>query len=324
MSADEFDVIKRHFAPLARDAAARGLMDDVAVLQGEGSLVITTDTIVEGVHFLPDDPIETIAKKALRVNLSDLAAKGASPVGMLLALAWPTARLASDIEGFAAGLGQDLSHFAALLLGGDTTSTPGPLTITMTAIGSPLGARTPSRGDAKPGEDLWVTGEIGDAYLGLLARQGRLPGLSEEALAKLARRYQVPEPPVAFARIVAEHARASMDVSDGLLADAGKMAEASHCALEISAVPLSDIARAWQVDSADRLAELISGGDDYQILFTAPPESRGAIESGASATGTRVTRIGSASDGAGLSLCDSAGQRLDPPPGGGHRHKLGR
>ena len=148
MSADEFDIIAKYFAPLA-GKGARGLMDDVATL---GNLVLTTDAIVEGVHFLADDPIDTIAKKALRVNLSDLAAKGAQPVGVLLTLVWPNTRPSAQLAAFACGLSEDLRHFNVPLLGGDTSSTPGPLTISITAIGEALGNRTPSRVDAIIGD----------------------------------------------------------------------------------------------------------------------------------------------------------------------------
>src|SRR5215475_9966166 len=149
MSADEFDVIRKLFAPLATSGAARGLSDDVAVLEASGKLVVTTDAIVEGVHFLPDDPIDTIAKKALRVNVSDIVAKGAKPIGALLTLIWPDDRGADQITDFGRGLREDLEAFEIPLLGGDTTSTPGPLTISMTLFGAPLGDSVSSRADAK-------------------------------------------------------------------------------------------------------------------------------------------------------------------------------
>src|SRR5262245_4914957 len=154
MSADEFDVIRNLFAPLASHASARALMDDAAVLEANGELVVTTDAIVEGVHFLAGDPIETVAAKALRVNVSDLIGKGAKPVAALLSLIWPNSRPADQIGLFAAGLERDLKHFAMSLIGGDTTATSGPLTVSVTAFGEPLGARTPSRAEARLGEDV--------------------------------------------------------------------------------------------------------------------------------------------------------------------------
>ena len=173
MPADEFDTISALFAPLATSAGARGLLDDVAVLEAGGALVVTTDAIVEGVHFLPDDPVDAIAKKALRVNVSDLVAKGAKPVGALLTLIWPNGRPSHELTDFARGLREDLDLFAIPLLGGDTTSTPGPLIVSVTAFGTPLGDRVPSRADAKAGEQVWVTGFIGQAFLGLRALQER-------------------------------------------------------------------------------------------------------------------------------------------------------
>ncbi|HWA00683.1 MAG TPA: thiamine-phosphate kinase [Caulobacterales bacterium] len=323
MSADEFEIIARYFAPLAKSPAARGLRDDVALVDGAGGLVLTTDALVEGVHFFPDDPMDLVAKKALRVNFSDLAAKGAKPVGFLLVLIWPDHRPASEIADFAKGLEQDAAFYDAPLLGGDTTSTAGPLTIAVTALGAPLGARTPARADAQPGDDVWVTGDIGDAWLGLLARRGQLE-MEADAIATAVQRYRLPEPPLAFARIIAEHANASMDVSDGLLADARKLAEASKCAIDINAAPLSDVARAWLGASGDRLLELISGGDDYEILFTAAADRRDAIEAGGRETGVRVTRVGSTSEGEGLRLRDSSGRLIELPPRAGFRHTLGR
>jgi thiamine-monophosphate kinase len=173
MGADEFHVIRDLFAPLATDAGARALADDVAVLEARGALVVTTDAIVEGVHFLAGDPIETIAMKALRVNVSDLVAKGAKPVAALLTLVWPKDRPSDQIAALAEGLGRDLKHFGVSLIGGDTTSTPGPLTVSITAFGEPLGARTPARANARVGDDVWlVGGEIGSAWLGLQLRSG--------------------------------------------------------------------------------------------------------------------------------------------------------
>ena len=175
MSADEFAVIRDLFAPHATDAAARALRDDVAVLEAGGRLVVTTDTIVEGVHFLASDPIETVAMKALRVNVSDVVAKGARPVAALLNLVWSNTRSSTEISVFAEGFGRDLKFFGIDLIGGDTTSTPGPLTIAVTLLGEPLGARVPARGDAQVGEDLWVIGgEIGSAWLGLQLRKGEM------------------------------------------------------------------------------------------------------------------------------------------------------
>lgn len=312
MPADEFEIIRTLFAPLATHAGARGLDDDAAVLESVGRLVITTDAIVEGVHFLPDDPIDTIAKKALRVNLSDLAAKGAKPMAVLLTLIWPHHRPAAQIAEFARGLGEDLQRYGVALIGGDTAATPGPLTISITAFGEPMGARTPSRADAKPGEDVWLTGPIGDAYLGLMALR---EGAHEQA--ELIARYRLPNPRVDCAGLVAECAGAAMDVSDGLVIDAGKLARASNAGmrLELERVPISPSARAWMGGRA-WLLDLISGGDDYEILFTAPAGERGRLESAG------MYRIGSICEGSEVTLLDVDDSAVQLARRG-HAHWLG-
>lgn len=321
---DELELIAKYFAPLATHPAARKLQDDLAILQTRGPLALTTDTIIEGVHFLSEDPIETVARKALRVNFSDLAAKGARPFAVLLALSWPRARKEADLAKFAAAFADDLRTYRAALLGGDTTSTPGPLTITVSAIGRPLRNRAPARADARPGEDVWVTGSIGDAYLGLQGARGELKALAPRDRDALVQRYRLPEPRVNFAHAIARLAGASMDVSDGLLLDANRMAHASGAAIEIEAAsaPHSNAAQRW-LDTADAYQlRLLSGGDDYEILFTAAPEKRQAVKRAAVRAGLAVTRIGRVAAGEGVSLIDSHGAPL-PIPDLGYRHELG-
>lgn len=328
MSADEFDIIRDLFAPLAQHRFARGLIDDVAVIEPPKQLVVTTDAIVEGVHFLPSDPLDTVAKKAVRVNFSDLIAKGALPVGVTVSLMWPQARPAAEIADFARGLGEDLAHYDAALLGGDTTSTPGPLAISVTAFGIPHGARTPARADAKAGEQVWVTGYIGDAVLGLaLLRAETIETQRTDAHANSVRAaYRTPEPPRRFAEAIAKFASASMDVSDGLVGDAAKLAAASNVAIRIDAdaVPISAAGHAHvSAHGTTGLVELITGGDDYQALFTAPPEARGQILVAARETETNVVLIGDVLDGAGVRVIGAGGVEL-AIPAGGHRHRLGR
>ena len=317
MPADEFDVIARYFAPLARGAEARGLVDDAALLQTQGALVITADALVEGVHFFPHDPIDAVAQKALRVNLSDLAAKGAAPVAAMLCLIWPDRRPSAQIEAFARGLGEDLQRYDLKLLGGDTTSTPGPLSIAITAFGAPHEGASPARSGARIGDDLWVTGEIGDAYIGLqhLKRDAQAPMLGP------VRRYRLPEPRVRFAPFVARYASASIDVSDGLAQDADKIAWASNVAMWLNSrdVPLSQDARAWIASGGDP-GLLMSGGDDYEILFTAAREHRAEIEEAGRETDLRVTRIGRVESGRGALVIGYDGS---PAPPRGFRHKLG-
>lgn len=318
---DEFEIIARLFAPLARHTAARGLIDDAAVLEIKGELVVTTDAVVEGVHFRAEDAIGDIAKKALRVNLSDLAGKGAKPIGALLTLIWPNHRPSAQIADFAHGLAEDLARYDVALLGGDTSATPGPLCVSITAFGAPLGERVPSRADAKPGDDLWVTGTLGDAWLGYQALAGAWPEAAEPHRAHVVQRYRLPAPRVAFAEIVARCANASIDVSDGLAADAAKLAAASRLALRIEAnlAPLSQAAQAWR-----RLhggyGRLLDWGDDYEILFSADPTQRETIAAAGERLGVAVKRIGAVEAGAGVHICDSDGASLAVA---GHVHKLG-
>jgi thiamine-monophosphate kinase len=332
MPADEFEIIRNLFARYAKSEGARGLKDDAAVLEVSGRLVVTTDAIVEGVHFFSDDPIGLIAKKALRVNLSDLAAKGAKPVAILLTLAWPTTRPAAEIEAFVESLGEELDQGGIDLLGGDTVSTHGPLMISITAFGEPIGPRIPSRADAKPGEDVWVTGEIGEGYLGLLARTEeaavadfrqpgragtlRLSGLIAHYCGALSREE--------FAPLIARVAGASADVSDGLIADLSNIAAASRVAIRIEgeAVPLSAEGRAFvEKRGAEGLLRLVTGGDDYQIVFTAAPEARAGIEAAARQLGSSVARIGTVLAGAGV-VATWRGAALEVGAAG-HRHRLG-
>src|ERR1700694_1980608 len=230
MPSGEDSLIARYFRPLATDPGAFNLVDDAAILKASGDdIVVTTDAIVEGVHFLSDDPPDTVARKALRVNLSDLAAKGATPAGFVLTLAL---RAADDawLTPFARGLGSDAGLFGCPLLGGDTVSTPGPTMISITAFGRVPTGKMVHRSGAKPGDRVVVTGTIGDAALGLDILKGGpvATALAEVAgKAMLIGRYRVPQPRNALARAVRDHAHAAMDVSDGLAGDLAKLCAAS-------------------------------------------------------------------------------------------------
>lgn len=317
MPADEFDIIRTLFAPLATGAGARGLVDDAAVISVKGDLVVTTDAIVEGVHFLSDDPIGDVARKALRVNLSDLAGKGANPTGALLTLVWPDARPSEQIGAFAKGLAEDLRAYDVALWGGDTASTPGPLTISITAFGEPMGARTPSRADARVGDDIWVTGTLGDAWLGYLALNGELKNLDQSERSAVVARYRLPQPRVDLAPLVAHFANASMDVSDGLAGDAQKLALASNVALRINVerIPLSAAGRAWRTGAGD-FGRLLDWGDDYELLFTADPAARAGISA-------QATRIGAVEAGQGVHFVRDNGGDAGVVIRG-HAHRLGR
>ncbi|MES2035719.1 MAG: thiamine-phosphate kinase [Pseudomonadota bacterium] len=270
MPGGEFDWIAQLLRPLTRGAPeALDLLDDVAVLPSRPGhdLVVTKDAMVAGVHFLEDDPLDLVARKLLRVNLSDLAAKGAQPYGYFLTTAWPTATAWEEKVLFAKGLAEDGAAFDLSLLGGDTVSTPGPLTLTATLLGwAPAGAAVLRRG-ARPGDRLGVSGPIGDGFLGLLSARGEL----DERFARLANHYRHPDPRLDLTGLLRDRARAAADVSDGLLADAGHIATASGCAvrIDLASMPVSEEAEIWLGERGDRvegLSVLATGGDDYQIL----------------------------------------------------------
>lgn len=276
---DEFDLIDRLFRPLA-DAApeALGLRDDAALIPARPGqdLVVTTDTIVEGVHFLPSDPLDLVARKLLRVNLSDLAAKGAVPYGYFLNLAWRQEQARVRQELFAAGLARDQVSFGVKLFGGDTVSTPGPLSFGATMLGwTPAGSMV-RRSEARAGDLVLVSGPIGDAHLGLSAAQAPIAGLAPWQNEYLALRYRLPTPRLDL-RAGLSRVNAAADVSDGLLADAGRIATASGLGVEIELdrMPISPVAAAWlagQADAAQAMLRLATGGDDYELVCAAPAE----------------------------------------------------
>lgn len=324
---DEFETIFRLLAPLAEHPAARSLLDDVAVLTPPPgkTLVLTHDTLVEGVHFLASDPANTVARKLLRVNLSDLAAKGAQPFGYLMSCAWSSRCDWDWREDFARGLADDQSRFGLALLGGDTVSTPGPLTLGATLIGWGDAGRTPSRAGAAPGDVVLVSGTIGDGWLGLEAagKSGR-KRFGDLDASWLADRYRRPRPRLELAALIAREATASADVSDGLAADAGNIARASAVALslELAGLPLSDAARRWlarQDDEAVSLVRLATGGDDYEVIFTVPVERLSAVAAEALAAGCPVSEIGRVEAGAGVTVTvDGEVQAIDRA---GWRHR---
>lgn len=307
---DEFQDIARRFRPLTFGAPeALDLMDDAAVIPSRPGfdLVVTKDALVEGVHFLAGERPDRVARKLLRTNLSDLAAKGAEPYGCFLAVSWPQHYGSDARDQFAKALGEDLSHFGLALFGGDTTSTPGPLTLSLTAMGWVPQGQMVRRKGARIGDDLVVTGTIGDGYLGLLAAQGRLPMLNAPQNLALEDRYHHPLPRLGLGQALRTHATACADVSDGLAADAGHIAAASTVGLRIDleAVPLSEAASAWLALQDDPVAAhlaLVTGGDDYELVCTVPPEQREAFTSNAAALGIGVTLIGTVVSEPGVSL----------------------
>jgi thiamine-monophosphate kinase len=299
MPSGEDDLIARYFKPLATDPGALGLVDDAAVLAAaEGDLVLTTDAIVEGVHYLPGDPPGAIARKALRVNLSDLAAKGAEPAGFLLTLALRNAD-AAFLAPFAAALGEDATAFRCPLLGGDTVSTPGPMMISVTAFGRVPKGRMVRRDALRAGDRIVVSGTIGDAALGLDLLQRTTRVVSDEHRAFLIDRYRVPQPRLKLAPALLAHARAAMDVSDGLAGDLAKMCAASGvtAALDASAVPLSPAARAMLAGGDADVGRILGGGDDYEILCGVPPDQLDLFLAAAQRALISVTIIGTAEAG---------------------------
>jgi thiamine-monophosphate kinase len=301
-------LIGRYFRPLATTPGAFALGDDAAVLTPSPGcdLVLSTDGVIAGVHFLAEDPPDSIARKALRMNLSDLAAKGATPVGFLLSIALPAETQDSWVAAFAAGLGQDIEHYACPLLGGDTDRTPGPLSVSIAAFGAVPHGGMVRRATAKPGDIIAVTGTIGDAALGvLLHREASLAErwhLSAGSRTHLRDRYLLPQPRNVLAEALRHNASAAMDVSDGLVGDLAKLCRASGVAAEIdvASVPLSDPAHSALSADAKLIERILTGGDDYEILATLPPAKFGAFRTAAAEAGVAVTKIGKLTSGQGV------------------------
>src|SRR4051794_3863024 len=293
----EDSLIARYFRPIATDPGAFGLDDDAAALKPSGDdIVVTTDAIVEGVHFLPDDPPDTVARKALRVNLSDLAAKGTTPAGFVLTLAL---RHTDEtwLKPFAAALGEDAQHYGCPLLGGDTVSTPGPLMISVTAFGRVPAGKMVHRSGAKPGDRVLVTGTIGDAALGLaVLRGGKIHAALADVSARelLIGRYRVPQPRTVLAAIVRDYASAAMDVSDGLAGDLTKLCGVSgvSAAIDLESIPLSNPARDLLSRDIVGIETLIAGGDDYEILCTVAEDRVDAFVQAAQRAGVATSSIG--------------------------------
>lgn len=304
-SSGEDRLIARYFKPLAKHSGAFALTDDAAALTPPPGcdLVLTVDAIVAGVHFFPGDPPESVAKKALRVNLSDLAAKGARPLGFLLTLALPKAVDDTWVKPFARGLGADADHFGCPLLGGDTVRTLGPVTLSVSVFGAVPHGTMVRRAGAQPGDRVMITGTIGDAALGLLLRrhagERKRWGLGPRQQNHLTNRYLLPQPRTAIAEAVRDHASAAMDVSDGLAGDLAKLCRVSGVTAEIDAarVPLSAAARAALAKKPALLETILTGGDDYEVLATVPAAKVAAFQQAASDAGVAVAEIGTIAAG---------------------------
>ncbi len=308
MALSQFELIAQMFAPLATSEAALGLADDVALLPPRAGheLVLKTDTIVERVDFLPVTPAGDIARKALRVNLSDLAAKGAEPFGYLLTLCVPNPVRTSWFREFARGLKADQERFGVTLLGGDLSSTPGPLTVSIAAFGYVPRGKAILRRGARPGDLVFVSGTIGDGGGGLAAVRGK----KREPF--LIGRYRMPEPRTSLGPKLRGIASGALDVSDGLLADLGHIADVSkvHIAVDAARVPLSPALKAFWGTDEKAILRAATAGDDYEIAFTVPAAKRAKLFAAAKAARTKVTEIGWVMKGRGVALLDRRGRPL--------------
>jgi thiamine-monophosphate kinase len=306
------------FRPLAKEQGAFGLLDDAAVITppAGSDLVLKTDAIIGGVHFFIDDPATTVAKKALRVNLSDLAAKGAEPLGFLLTLALPPDHDEQWVREFAQGLREDVDAYRCPLYGGDTDLTPGPVTVSIAAFGHVPSGRMVRRAGAKPGDLVVVTGTIGDATFGLKLRRepddAVFAKLDQAERKHLADRYLLPQPRLALARAVRECASASIDVSDGLAGDVAKLAAVSGVAAQLDArqVPLSAAASVLVTAEPKLIERVLAGGDDYEIAATVPEKRLGALRNAADTAGISLTTIGRIEAGEGVTIAGFDGAPL--------------
>jgi thiamine-monophosphate kinase len=314
----EDHLIAKYFRPLVTHPGALGLLDDAAVLKPPAGcdLVVTKDALVGGMHFFADDPADAIARKALRVNLSDLAAKGAAPAGFLLALALPKEILPDWLQAFANALGEDAAAYGCPLLGGDTVRSPGPAMISVTAFGTVAHGSMVRRSGARMGDRVFVTGTIGDAALGLRLRKDAQASkhwkLDATRRQHLAARYLIPQPRNALAEAARTHAHAAMDVSDGLVGDLQKLCAASGVAaeIEVSRVPLSEAARAVLEADPAAIETILTGGDDYEIVCTIAPERVSSFRAAAQAAGVAIAEIGRIVEGEGATFIGADGKAL--------------
>lgn len=311
----EFETIDRYFAPLTKGfEGAQGLANDTANLTiSDGyDAVVTLDTMVAGVHFLPNDPADTIARKLLRVNLSDLASSGAVPKTYFLSLSLPSEISNEWIACFTDGLAADQKIFDVTLGGGDTTSTPGPLSLSLTAIGEAPRDKTIVRSGASAGEDIYVSGTIGDAALALAIIETEGPEQALKMAPALVSRYRIPEPRVLLGPRIRDLATACIDISDGLIADIGHICRASAVGAEITAsnVPLSDEGQRILSQHPDWSERPFTGGDDYELLFTVCPEDTDKVSALSGELKLPLTRIGRIISGDSPKLLADSGEAI--------------
>jgi thiamine-monophosphate kinase len=293
----EDDLIARFFAPIAGQGGL-GLRDDAALVSigANEELVVTTDALAAGVHFFTEDPPDSIARKALRVNLSDLAAKGARPAGFLLSLALPKDWREDWLSNFANALAEEARNFSCPLIGGDTIRSPGELFLSITALGAVPRGKMVRRDGARAGDRIYVSGTIGDAAAGLMLRTQKkaIALLDAHARDFLLDRYLYPRPRLGLAPVLGAYASAAMDISDGLVGDLTKMLRVSGVSarIELRHIPLSDAARSALAANSSLHERLLTGGDDYEILCTVPPHESRSFEAAAKKARIDVTAIG--------------------------------
>ncbi len=323
---EEFDIIAKHFAPLAiGEPGALGLTDDAALLnvRANNQLVITSDCLIAGVHFFPSDPPQTIARKALGVNLSDLAAMGAKPRAYTFAVAWPKTIDDHWISQFAGGLKSAQTEWGVTLIGGDTVATKGPLTLTISAFGEVNHGKALKRSGAEPGDDLYVSGTIGDAALGLTILSAATE--TNEGDQYLIDRYRCPQPRLTLGPKLLGIATSAMDISDGLVADMMHLAETSNVSavIDTSLVPLSGPGQHIVDQKQEAMNTVLCGGDDYELLFTAPPSCREEIQAVSRQLKLNLTLIGTIENHDGVShvrIVDQDGNQFELSGNSGYRH----
>jgi thiamine-monophosphate kinase len=318
---DEFSLIAELFAPLSLSyPGAMGLRDDAAFMDPPPGMqvVATVDAMVAGVHFFADDPADLVARKLIRVNLSDLAAKGAVPFALMLAAAFPRNVSADWLRLFAAGLKSDVEEFAVALIGGDTVATPGPLTLSLTAFGTVPAGKGLLRRSARPGDRIWVTGSIGDSAVGLQVLLGNLTGQDPSAVAYVVDRYRVPSPRTRVGPQLIGLASASMDVSDGLVQDLGHLCRESGVGALVRqhSVPLSPAVTRMTGSAPGIATTVLTGGDDYELLFTARPEMTDELKGLSRQTGVNLTEIGEIIAGQGVTVLSERNEPVDLPSSG--------
>lgn len=317
----EFGIIEKYFAPLSKNIKTTfGLKDDAALLDVPAGqqLVLAKDALIAEAHFFADDPADLVARKLLRTNLSDLAAMGAKPLGYLLATAWNADTDEDYIKSFARGLRQDQEEYGITLLGGDTVKISGPLSFSLTAIGTVKAGQAIRRSGAEPGDRLFVSGTLGDSALGLKVKAGQLEFSSNDHKDYLVDRYLLPRPRVALGQILTGYASACLDISDGLLADLGHLTAESgvSAVIDPSLLPLSEAAKvALQAENGD-FSSVLSGGDDYELLFAVPPQKVDAMLEELKPTSFQVTEIGRNERDSGIFFVDEKGSLKEVTPQG--------